>query len=59
MSASGPSGPLVFFSPQPILQKSNGRFQRNLSFFEVPEGVQHFPGGGPTFSRRGPIAYSL
>ena len=22
-------------------------------------GVQHFPGGGPTFSRRGPIAYSL
>ena len=25
---------------------SNGQFQRNLSFFKVPEGVQHFPGGG-------------
>ena len=48
----------MFFSPQLILQKSNGRFQRNLSFFKVPEVVQHFPvgsnffqGGGPTFSR--------
>ena len=41
-----------FFSPQLILQKSNGQFQRNLSFFKVSEGVQHFPGGGgPTFSR--------
>ena len=39
-----------FFSPQLILQKSNGQFQRNLSFFNVPEG-------GPTFSRGGPIAY--
>ena len=37
---------LFFFSPQLILQKSNGQFQRNLSFFKVPEGVQHFPGGG-------------
>ena len=35
-----------FFSPQLILQKSNGLFQRYLSFFKVPEGVQHFPGGG-------------
>ena len=35
----------VFFSPQLILQKSNGQFQRNLSFFKVPKGVQHFPGG--------------
>ena len=34
-----------FFSPQLILQKSNGQFQRNLSFFKVAEGVQHFPGG--------------
>ena len=34
-----------FFSPQLILQKSNGQFQRNLSFFKVLEGVQHFPGG--------------
>ena len=25
---------------------SNGLFQRNPSFFKVPEGVQHFPGGG-------------
>ena len=36
----------LFFSPQLILQKSNGQFQRNLSFFKVPDGVQHFPGGG-------------
>ena len=36
----------VFFSPQLILQKSNGHFQRYLSFFKVPEGVQHFQGGG-------------
>ena len=43
----------VFFSPQLILQKSNCQFQRNLSFFKVPERVQHFSGGdgGPTFSR--------
>ena len=47
-----------FLSPQLILQKSNGQFQRNLSFFKVPEnifqggsnffqggGVQLFPGG--------------
>ena len=56
----------VFFSPQLILQKSNGQFQRNLTFFKVPEGVQHFPGGGvQLFSggggggEGGPIAYSL
>ena len=50
-----------FLSPQLILQKSNGYFQRKLSFFKVPEVVQHFPGGrGPTFSRGGgPIANSL
>ena len=35
-----------FFSPQLILQKSNGQFQRNLSLFKVPEGVQLFPWGG-------------
>ena len=40
-----------FFSPQLILQKSNGQFQRNLSFFKAPDGVQFFPVG--------PIAYSL
>ena len=28
-----------------ILRKSNGQFQRNLSVFKVPEGVQNFPGG--------------
>ena len=51
-----------FFSPQLILQKSNGQFQRNLSFFKVPEGVQHFPGGGGGsnfFQGGGPIAYPL
>ena len=37
---------VFFFSPQPFLQKSNGQFQRNLSFSKVPEGVQHFPGVG-------------
>ena len=45
-----------FFSPQLILQKSNGQFQRNPSFFQVSRGcptfsrggggVQLFPGGG-------------
>ena len=43
-----------FFSPQLILQKSKGYFQRKLSFYKVPEGVQHFPGGGG-----GPFAYTL
>ena len=51
------------FSPQLILQKSNGQFQRNLSLFKVPEGVQHFPGGGGVQlfpgGGGGPIAYSL
>ena len=51
-----------FLSPQLILQKSNGQFQRNLSFFKVPEGVQHFPGGGGVQlfpGGGGPIAYIL
>ena len=48
----------VFFSPQLILQKSNGQFQRNPSFFKVPEGVRYFPGGS-NFFQGGPIAYSL
>ena len=34
-----------FFSPQLILQKSNGQFQRNLSFFNVPGGSNFFQGG--------------
>ena len=63
---------LSFFSPQLtqlILQKSNGQFQRNLSFFKVTAGggSNIFQVGGPTFSRWGvqlfpgvgPIAYSL
>ena len=51
----------VCFSPQLILLKSNGKYRRKLSFFMVPEGVQHFPGvgGGPTFSKACPIAYIL
>ena len=41
-----------FFSHQLILQKSNGQFQRNLSFFKVPGAGPTFSrGGGPTFSR--------
>ena len=44
---------LRFFSLQLILQKSNGEFQRKLSFFKVPEGSNIFKGGGPTFSSRG------
>ena len=38
-----------FFSPQLISQKSNGQFQRNLSIFKVPEGVQHFSRGVQLF----------
>ena len=38
-----------FFSPQLILQKSHGQFQRNLSFFKVPEGSNIFQGGGSNF----------
>ena len=55
----------VYFSPQHILQKSNGKFPNNLSFsrfqrgsnlFQGGGGVQPFPGGG---GGGGPIAYSL
>ena len=59
----------TFFSSsfsQLILQKSNGLFQRKLSFFKVSEEVQHFPGGGGGRGVQlfpggggGPIAYSL
>ena len=38
-----------FISPQLILQKSNGQFRRNLSFFKDPQGVQYFPGGVQLF----------
>ena len=33
-----------------LFYRSNRQFQRNLSFFKAPDGVQFFP-GGPTFSR--------
>ena len=36
----------ICFSPQFILQKSSGYFQRKLLFAKVPVGVEHFPGGG-------------
>ena len=42
-----------------FLRKSNGQFQRNLSFFKVSEGVQHFPGGGGGGVQLFPVAYSL
>ena len=38
-----------FFSPQLILQKSNGQFQRNLSFFKALDGVQFFSRGSNFF----------
>ena len=43
-----------------LLQKSSGYFQRKLLFAKVPVGVEFFPGGGggPTFYRGGPIAFS-
>ena len=39
----------TFFSPQLILKQSNGKLQRNLSFFKIQEGVQHFLGGSNFF----------
>ena len=36
----------VFFSPQLILQKSNGQFQRNLSLSRFQRGSNFFQGGG-------------
>ena len=45
------------FSPQFILQKSSGYFQRKLLFAKVPVGWNIFQ-GGPTFYR-GSIAFSL
>ena len=36
-----------------FLQKSKGQLQRNLSFFKVSEGVQHFPGGSNFFQGGG------
>ena len=47
-----------FLSPQLILQKSNGQFQRNLSFFKVSRGVSTFSRGS-NFFQGGPMAYFL
>ena len=47
----------LFFSPQLILQKSSGYFQRKLLFAKVPVGVEYFPGGS-NFLQGGPIAFS-
>ena len=44
-----PDNVVFFLSPQLILLKSKWlilKKTRKLSFFKVPEGVQHFPGGG-------------
>ena len=49
----------LFFSPQLILLKANGQFQRNLSFFKVPEGVQHFPGGSNFFQGGSNCLFSI
>ena len=42
-----------FFSPKLILQKSNGQFQRNLSFFKVPNGSNIFQEGSNFFQGGG------
>ena len=42
-----------FFCPQLISKESNGQFQRNLSFFKVRNGAQHFPGGSNFFQGGG------
>ena len=48
-----------FFGHQLILKKSNGHFQRNLSFSRFQGGgVQHFPEGS-NFIQGCPTAYSL
>ena len=49
---------LFFFSPQLILQKSSGYFQRKLVFAKVPVGVEFFTGGGVQLLPGGPIAFS-
>ena len=48
----------IFFSPQLILQKSNGQFLKKSIVFQGSRSGPIFP-GGPTFSRGCQIAYSL
>ena len=53
--------PQVYFSHSLNLQRSNGKFFiKKPIISKTPEGVQHFPGGGPTFRGGGGviIAYS-
>ena len=40
---------LFFFSPQLILQNSNGQFQRNLTFSRFQRGSNIFQGGSNFF----------
>ena len=42
-----------FFSPQLIFQKSNGQFQRNLSFSRFQRGSNIFQGGSNFFQGGG------
>ena len=49
---SGKKALSTFFLVLSLFYRSQMVNFRHLSFFEVPEGVQHFP-GGPTFSRGG------
>ena len=51
----------TFFLVLSLFYSRKWLFQRKLSFFKVPEGVQHFPGGGGVQLFLGwgvPIAYS-
>ena len=42
----------VFFLVLSLFYRSQMvNFKEIYHFFKVPEGVQHFPGGGPTFSK--------
>ena len=53
---------ILFFSPQLILHKSSGYFQRKLLFAKVSVGVDFFQGGGGSNFIQGgggTIAFSL
>ena len=60
MGGPGPSDRKALFSHQLILQKRSMVFQRKKNTFPRFRGGPPFSRGwGPTFSRGGPIAYSL